>query len=97
MYNAILYLKTAEIVCTRIILNRYVLGTEDQSSPTGIRIFITTKLQNPVFSPPVFNNFSVFDFTLTTNGLEDKLLDIVISKERYMYSNIFSYILCRTS
>ncbi|XP_054281409.1 dynein axonemal heavy chain 7-like [Macrosteles quadrilineatus] len=45
-------------------------------------IYITTRLQNPTFTPTVFNFFSVINFTLTLNGLEDKLLDIVIAKER---------------
>ncbi|KAG8256357.1 Dynein heavy chain 12, axonemal [Homalodisca vitripennis] len=59
-----------------------LLAGPDSGNLRSPCIYITTRLQNPVFSPTVFNNFSVVNFTLTLNGLQDKLLDIVIAKER---------------
>ncbi|XP_048509709.1 dynein axonemal heavy chain 7-like [Athalia rosae] len=46
------------------------------------RFYITTKLPNPRYPPYIFNLVSVIDFSLTNEGLESQLLDIVVAKER---------------
>lgn len=46
------------------------------------RFYVTTKLPNPLYPPYVFNLVSIIDFSLTNEGLENQLLDIVVAKER---------------
>jgi len=46
------------------------------------RLYITSKLRNPHYSPEIFNKVTVINFSLTVEGLEDQLLGIVVAKER---------------
>nr|XP_024216642.1 dynein heavy chain 7, axonemal-like [Halyomorpha halys] len=48
----------------------------------NFRFYMTTKLRNPNYSPEVYKKFTVINFTITKESLSDKLLSIVVSKER---------------
>ena len=47
----------------------------------SIRLYLTSKLQNPSFSPDLSALVSVVNFTVTEIGLEEQLLSVVVSKE----------------
>ncbi|XP_076235073.1 dynein axonemal heavy chain 7 [Calliopsis andreniformis] len=45
------------------------------------RLYITTRLFNPQYSCETFSKLTVIDFSIQNETLQDKLLDVVISKE----------------
>uniref|UniRef100_A0A3P9PW38 Uncharacterized protein n=1 Tax=Poecilia reticulata TaxID=8081 RepID=A0A3P9PW38_POERE len=45
------------------------------------RLYITTKLPNPHYSPEVFASVTVINFTGSTSGMEDQLLSRVVAEE----------------
>ena len=47
----------------------------------GFRLFLTTSLGNPHFSPEICSNATILNFMLTQSGLEEQLLTTVISRE----------------
>ncbi|XP_038950112.1 dynein axonemal heavy chain 1 isoform X1 [Rattus norvegicus] len=46
------------------------------------RMYITTKLPNPHYSPEVSTKLTLINFTLSPSGLEDQLLGQVVAEER---------------
>ena len=47
------------------------------------RFYITTKLRNPHYLPEVATKVLLLNFMITPEGLEDQLLGIVVTKERW--------------
>ncbi|XP_032675191.1 dynein heavy chain 7, axonemal-like isoform X1 [Odontomachus brunneus] len=48
----------------------------------NFRFYITTRLSNPNYAADVSSKLTIIDFSMPDGTLRDKLLDIVISKER---------------
>ncbi|NWW95122.1 DYH1 protein, partial [Rhynochetos jubatus] len=48
----------------------------------GFRMYITTNLPNPHYSPEVSTKLTIINFTLSPSGLEDRLLGEVVAAER---------------
>jgi len=48
----------------------------------NFRLYFTTKLANPHYTPELSAQTTIIDFTVTIQGLEDQLLSIVVLQER---------------
>ncbi|KAF4751899.1 Dynein heavy chain 1, axonemal, partial [Perkinsus olseni] len=62
----------------------YVIRLGDKNVPYNdtFRLFMTTTLPNPHYSPETSVKVTLLNFAITPEGLEDQMLGIVVSKER---------------
>lgn len=48
----------------------------------NFRLFLTSKLSNPHYSPEIMSKTSIINYTVTMQGLEDQLLNVIVSHDR---------------
>jgi dynein heavy chain len=59
-----------------------MIGESSIMQDENFRLFLVTKLSNPLFSPELSAKTTVIDFSVTQRGLEDQLLSRVIQREQ---------------
>eukprot|EP00937_MAST-01D_sp_MAST-1D-sp2_P002352 g2352.t1 len=58
------------------------MGDKEVDFNPAFRLFLHTKLSNPVYPPEIQAECTLVNFTITRAGLEDQLLHLVVHKER---------------
>jgi len=59
-----------------------LMNEEQKDYDENFKLFLTTNLPNPHFSPELYAKTTVIDFSVTMKGLEEQLLGYVIQKEK---------------
>lgn len=64
--------------------NQSMIKLGDTTLPyhNDFRLFMTTRLANPQYSPEICSKVCLIDFTLSEEGLADQLLALLVAKER---------------
>eukprot|EP00002_Diphylleia_rotans_P017763 TRINITY_DN3442_c0_g1_i2.p1 TRINITY_DN3442_c0_g1~~TRINITY_DN3442_c0_g1_i2.p1 ORF type:complete len:3137 (-),score=716.67 TRINITY_DN3442_c0_g1_i2:70-9480(-) len=59
-----------------------MLGDKEVDWDDSFRLYFTTKLSNPSYSPEIFGKCMIINYTVTQQGLQDQLLNVVVGFER---------------
>jgi dynein heavy chain len=59
-----------------------VLGDKEIDYDPSFRLYMTSKLPNPNYSPKIFGSSMVINYSVTLKGLTDQLLNVVVGHER---------------
>jgi dynein heavy chain len=59
-----------------------VLGDKEVDYDPSFRLYLTTRLANPTYSPKLFGSALIINYSVTFKGLSDQLLNVVVGHER---------------
>jgi dynein heavy chain, axonemal len=59
-----------------------LLGDKDVEVDANFRLYLITKIANPVLDPSIYAKALVINYAVTVDGLEDQLLSVVVREER---------------
>lgn len=59
-----------------------VLGDKEVDYDPNFKLYLTTRLSNPTYSPKVFGSAMIINYSVTFKGLSDQLLNVVVGHER---------------
>ncbi|KZC13452.1 Dynein heavy chain 10, axonemal [Dufourea novaeangliae] len=59
-----------------------LLGDKEVDYDPKFRMYLTTKMSNPIFDPALYAKATVINYMVTLGGLEDQLLSVVVRTER---------------
>lgn len=59
-----------------------ILGNKEMNVDSNFRLYMTTKIANPVLDPSIYAKALVINYAVTVDGLEDQLLSVVVREER---------------
>lgn len=62
--------------------SQITIGDREITYTEGFRLYFTTLLPNPTFSPEIIGRLTLVDFNITYKGLEDQLLAHVLRVEK---------------
>jgi dynein heavy chain len=54
------------------------VGDNNLEYSKDFKLFLTTKLTNPTYSPEIYAKLNIINFMLTQEALQDQLLEIAI-------------------
>jgi len=59
-----------------------ILGDKEVDYDSNFRLYMTTRIANPVYVPKVFGSAMVINYSVTLKGLSDQLLNVVVRHEQ---------------
>ncbi|CAL7939586.1 unnamed protein product [Xylocopa violacea] len=71
--------KNVQTVGGRVFI---LLGDKEVDYDPKFRMYLTTKLSNPIFDAALYAKATVINYMVTIGGLEDQLLSVVVRTER---------------
>ncbi|VDM32164.1 unnamed protein product [Hydatigera taeniaeformis] len=74
-----------------------MLGDREVEYDQGFRLYMTTKLPNPRFSPNLFSHACIINYTVTPIGLEGQLLSALVKYEQKELEDKREYLIKSTS
>ena len=73
-----------------------MLGDREVEYDSNFRLYLTTKLPNPKFSPNLFSHASIINYTVTATGLEGQLLSALVKNEQKELEDKREYLIKET-
>ncbi|KAI9009714.1 dynein heavy chain and region D6 of dynein motor-domain-containing protein [Gaertneriomyces semiglobifer] len=59
-----------------------VLGDKEVEYDPNFRLYLTTRLPNPTYTPKMFGSAMIINYSVTFKGLSDQLLNVVVGHEK---------------